>query len=135
MSEVARKAIASGTAALVPVGALCALFVHAHLDDHATGHHYGHEIHAHAVEHSAPPARYGTGPVLDHDDDAERAVAMQVFVAVSPAVPLATALPAAPFVVLALWTPAPRPMPQVTHGHDPPLLGRLAPRPPPARVI
>ncbi len=135
MSEVRHKAIASGTAALLPVGALCALFVHVHLDDHDTPHHHGHAIHAHFSEHNAAPVHHdGSRQAIDHDDS-EQTLTVQVFVAVSPDVQIAPALPTAPFSVSALRAPAPRPMRQVTHGHDPPLLARLAPRPPPASVI
>ena len=135
MSAVVRKTIAGGTAAFVPVGALCALFVHVHLDDHATPHHQGHAIHAHFSEHDATPVHHdGNGPTIDHDD-AEQTLTLQVFVAVSPDGQIAPALPAAPLVAVPSWTPAPRLMRQVTHGHDPPLLDHLAPRPPPASVI
>jgi hypothetical protein len=53
----------------VPVAAVCALFAHAHPDDHDTGHHHGRAIHSHLAGH-AHPARHvhHDGPIVDEDD-------------------------------------------------------------------
>jgi hypothetical protein len=141
MSAVLRKALAAATAAFLPVGSLCALFLHAHVDDHDTPHHQGHAIHAHFSEHpiaapSAPahaPRGRSADPAIDHDES-ERTLTLQVFVAVSPDGHFAPALPVVSFAIAVAQEPAPRPMRQVSHGHDPPLLLPLAPRPPPTLV-
>ena len=135
MDAVFRTVIAGGTTALLPVGALCALFVHVHPDDHDTPHHLGHAIQAHFSEHEASPVTHGGHtPIIDHDES-EQTLTLQVFVAVPQDAVSAPALPASSFVALPSWTPAPRSMRQVTHGHDPPLLAPLSPRPPPASVL
>lgn len=135
MTGVFRRLVAAGSAALVPVGAMCALFVHAHLDDHDTPHHRGRQIHAHFSEHQTARIHHvGDRTSLDHDD-IDNGADVQVFLAVSSDAQIVPALPATPFAVPTAGTRSPRPMRQVTHGHDPPLLLRLAPRPPPAYVL
>ena len=115
----------------MPIGAFCALFVHAHLDDHDSPHHQGHAIHAHFQNHDATPVHHDDGLGIEQDES-ERTLSLPVFVAVSPDVHIAPALPVALFTIVASPEPAPREMRRVTHGHDPPLFTRLAARPPPA---
>lgn len=110
--------------------ALTLPFLHAHTDDHASAHHAAHAVHSHFASHASHHL-HSTSPVIDDDDDDDQAVYLQLFVAVSPhPMPVGgTAL-----TVFELPTPAERPVQSpvvVVHGHDPPLSGSLAPRPPP----
>lgn len=120
--------------ALLPVGALCAPLVHAHLDDHHAPHHAGRTIHAHVHPHTTVPGHAGDthpdDPVV-RPEEAGRILALQLFVAIAPSVTVpaiaaARYLPPAP-----LQSAAPRP-PVVSHAHDPPAAGSVAPRAPPA---
>ena len=114
----------------IPLGALSAPLVHAHLDELDTDHHRAHEIHAHFAGHSSLPTFPGGARLDDHE--AERAVYLQVFVAVAQA---SFDVPAAVVTTWQLDTPAEAPAChslRIVHGHDPPFVGSLASRAPPA---
>ena len=130
MSVVIRKAIAVGLSIAVQVSAVTLPYMHAHTDDHASGHHAAHAVHSHFATHLSHHT-HSTGPVIDDDDADDQAVYLQLFVAVSaPATPVGgTAL-----TVFELPKPAEQPLHSsvvVVHGHDPPLSPSLAPRAPP----
>ena len=138
--SVIRTLTAVGLSLAIPLGALSTPLVHAHLDELDTDHHRAHEIHAHIAGHSSRQtfhdgaAHAGEAPNaarLD-DHDAERAVYLQVFVAVAPA---AFDVPAAVVTTWQLTTPAEAIAPhslRIVHGHDPPFISSLGSRAPPA---
>jgi hypothetical protein len=117
----------------VPVGAVLALFVHAHPDQHDTDHHEGRSIHAHVAGHAHPSQHvHADGPAIGHeDDDHDGAVLLDMFIAEAPAVSaIAGAIPDG------IELPAPERLAahalHVVHGHDPPALTSLPARAPPA---
>ena len=139
-----RTLSAVGLSVTIPLGALSAPFVHAHLDELDTDHHRAHEIHAHVTGHSSLPTTLPTalpttlptalpttdGPRLD-DHEAERAVSLQLFVAVAQA---SFDVPAAVVASSQLATPAEAPARhslRIVHGHDPPFISSLGSRAPP----
>ena len=138
MNSVIRTLTAVGLSVTIPLGALSAPLVHAHLDELDTDHHRAHEIHAHVTGHSSLPTALPTalpattaGPHLD-DHDAERAVSLQLFVAVAQT---SFDVPAAVVASSQLGTPAEAPARhslRIVHGHDPPFVGSLTSRAPPA---
>jgi len=127
---VIRRLVAAGLSVAIPVAALCAPFVHAHPDDHDTDHHRARSIHAHFSSHDSESvsnvgARIG-------DDDHDRAVFLQVFVAVAApsfdvsfTIASVFELVAPPEVPAHVWVDA-------VYGHDPPTVASLVPRAPPA---
>lgn len=126
------KLIAGGLAAAVQAAALGAPLVHAHLGGHESDHHHGRQaVHAHLSGHASSHQHHSGARRLD-DNDAERTVYLQLFVAVGVA---SFQLPPAVVSSFDLTLPvaaAPRDRLQVVHGHDPPS-GRLLPsRAPPA---
>lgn len=109
--------------------AVGAPLVHAHLDDHATEHHGARTVHSHVSGHhsSHPPET----DVRVEDNDAERTVFLQLFVAVGVA---SFEMPPAVIESTEASVPAAAPTRQllgVVHGHDPPFLRSLAARAPP----
>jgi hypothetical protein len=128
--SIVRKVIAAVLSLGLPVAGLCALFVHAHPDDHATAHHDGQAVHAHVAGHRAPSQHAETGQTLE-DDDHDRAVYVSAFVAVAVAT-----FSAPEFVATSLELPVPteraahRPV-DVVHSHDPPSVHSLTSRAPP----
>lgn len=117
------------TGAFLVAAALAAPMTHLHDDDHAEGYGSPHTIHSHVSGHAAP-ADAGREPELQNDET-ERTLYLQLFVAVAAA---PTDAPAA--VVSAFQLIAPDEAPahvshQIVHGHDPPLAGSLASRAPP----
>ena len=125
---VAGRSILAGVLALsVPIGAMCAPFLHAHVDEDAD-HHHPTSVHAHLSGHpSDVPHNGATLEEPDHD----RAIYLQTFVAVQPAPFDVPAIAPTLFVMAA---PPERPAHvavDVTHGHDPPLATALDSRPPP----
>lgn len=120
---------AVGLSVAIPLGALSAPFVHAHLDELDTNHHRAHEIHAHFSGHSSLPT-FPDGAILD-DHEAARVVSLQLFVAVAQA---SFDVPAAIVTTWQLGTPAEAPARhslRIVHGHDPPFVGSVASRAPP----
>ncbi len=130
MGVVIRKAIAVGLSIAVQVSAVTLPFVHAHPDDHASGHHAADAVHSHFATHASHHP-HSPGPVVDDDDDGDQAVYLLLFVAVS-----APATPAGEMALSVFELPKPAEQPLhssvvVVHGHDPPLSHSLAPRAPP----
>ena len=125
-----RTLTAVGLSVAIPLGALSAPLVHAHPDQHDSDHHRAHEIHAHVSGHASLPT-FPDGARLD-DHEAERAVSLQLFVAVAQT---SFDVPPAAITTWKLGTPAETPAPYsllIVHGHDPPFIGSLGSRAPPA---
>lgn len=123
-----RKMLALALSVAVQAAALGAPFVHAHPDEHATGHHAGRAVHTHWAGHSHHSP---DGPVLgtaDHD----RAVFVNAFVAVAMSV---FHVPMVAPDTIDLPVPAEREAHRavdIAHGHDPPVFRSLPSRAPPA---
>jgi hypothetical protein len=127
---VLRTFVALALSVAVQVAAAYAPLVHAHPDDHDTGHHKAHAVHAHVTGHALHAHPHG-GPAVGEDDH-DRAVFLDSFVAVSAApLLLSAAVPS----VFELADPAEMPAHRtahVAHGHDPPFHRSLPSRAPPA---
>lgn len=133
MTEVIRTLTAVGLSVAIPLGALCAPLVHAHLDDHHDGHHAANRVHAHPGGHKVDhPFSSERGLAIGADADPEHIIRLQVFVAVHAAAPSSAALSQARYSLPApLESVMPRP-PAVVHSHDPPGASSAGPRAPPA---
>jgi hypothetical protein len=129
---IVRKVIAVTLALVVQGAALTAPLVHAHPDDHATAHHSGRSVHTHWGAHEHSP--HSGDELAIAADDHDRAVFLNAFVAVAgtPLTPVAVAQQPFEFPVPS-ERPAHRSV-QVVHSHDPPILGSLPSRAPPARL-
>jgi len=123
-----RRCLALGMALAVQGGAMCAPFLHAHVDADHDDHHST-SVHAHLSSHA--PAREAHDGVSVEDADRDHAIYLQVFVAVETSQFQTPILPRATFVLMPPVTRAPRMFAIVTHGHDPPLVAALDSRPPP----
>lgn len=127
-----RKLIAVGLSVAVQAAALGAPLVHAHLGGHESDHHHGRQaVHAHLFGHPSTHQHPAARRSLD-DNDAERTVYLQLFVAVGVA---SFELPPAVVSSFDLSVPvtaAPRAQLHVVHGHDPPSGKSLSSRAPPA---
>jgi hypothetical protein len=125
---VIRRVLTFGLAVAVQMGAVYAPFLHAHVDEDAD-HHQPTSVHAHFSGHT-PSHAPCAGASADHPDH-DRAIYLQVFVAVQPVPFEVPAAASSPFDLVA---PAEQPAHvtvEVTHGHDPPLVSALDSRPPP----
>jgi hypothetical protein len=127
-SGVIRRMLAIGLALAVQGGAVCAPFLHAHLDTDHDDHHST-SVHAHVSSHA--PSHIEHEGVSVEDADREQAIYLQVFVAVEASIFQSPALPRATFAPAPVIERAPRSFILVTHGHDPPLFDALDSRPPP----
>ena len=119
----------------VQAAALGAPLVHAHVGGHESEHHHGRQaVHAHLsghASHAASHHQHRAGRLNFDDNDAERAVYLQMFVAVGVAsFELPPAL-ASSFVLTVPIAAAPRDRLRVVHGHDPPARRSLSSRAPP----
>jgi hypothetical protein len=118
-------------AVVVPVGAVCAPFLHAHVDE---DHHHATSVHAHVTSHVSSHGSTHDAhetPELEADGGHDRAIYLELFVAVQTT-PLATPdLPVASFTLTASSERSPRTPVLVSHGHDPPFDDALDSRPPP----
>ena len=123
-----RRVLALGLALAVQGGAMCAPFLHAHVDADHDDHHST-SVHAHLSSHA--PAREAHDGVSVEEADRDHAIYLQVFVAVETSQVQAPILPRASFTLTPSITRAPRIFAIVTHGHDPPLATELDSRPPP----
>ena len=123
-----RRLIAFGLALAVQGGAVCAPFLHAHIDADHDDHHAT-SVHAHFSSHAPVHVQHNGASVEDADRD--EAIYLQVFVAVEVTPFQAPALPRAVFAAVPIAERAPRTFVIVTHGHDPPLVNALDSRPPP----
>ena len=131
-SPVIRRLLALGLALAVPTGAVCAPFLHAHLDADHDDHHAT-SVHAHFSSHA--PAHVQHEGVSVEETDRDHAIYLQVFVAVEGSVFQSPALPRAVFAPVPVIERAPRTFILVTHGHDPPLVQALDSRPPPLTFL
>jgi hypothetical protein len=125
---VIRRLLAFGLALSVQGGAVCAPFLHAHLDADHDDHHAT-SVHAHFSSHAATHVQHD-GVSID-ETEPQSAIYLQVFVAVKPALFQPPALPRVVFAPVPVIEPAPRMPVLVSHGHDPPLVHALDSRPPP----
>jgi hypothetical protein len=128
--RVTRSIIAVVLAAVFETSAVTMPFVHAHPDDHGTGHHAAHAVHSHFSLHSVSH-QHSTSPAISDDDD-DRPVYLQLFVAVdAQTASLTAAAPSSFELVPPGETRADRSGP-VVKGHDPPFHRSLPSRAPPA---
>jgi hypothetical protein len=104
--HVIRRALAFGVAVAVQASAVYAPFVHAHVDEDADHHDHPTSVHAHFSGH-APSHAAHNGVTLDEPDH-DRAIYLQVFVAVNPVPFEIPAVAPSPFDLTA---PAERPAP------------------------
>jgi hypothetical protein len=125
---VIRRILALGLALAVQGGAVCAPFLHAHVDADHDDHHAT-SVHAHFSSHA--PAHVQHEGVSIEESDRDHAIYLQVFLAVQASVFQAPALPRAVFAPVPVTARAPRTFVVVSHGHDPPLVHALDSRPPP----
>lgn len=134
MQLVVRRLLAVGLSVAVPMGALCAPLVHAHLDDHHGGHHDANRVHAHLGGHDVDHHVVSAGRELAIEPDADRedVTGVQVFLAVHAAAPASPALPQARYSLPARLESVMRRPPAVAHSHDPPGASSAGPRAPPA---
>jgi hypothetical protein len=133
---VFRRLTAAALVVLVQASAICAPLLHVHLDADETEHHHGQALHAHLSGHdnhdTVRPHR--PGPIVDHQEEAGRTVAAQIFVSAA-ADPFSLA--AVPPAVFVLVVPAAQPrgrMPHTAHATDPPSLNAASPRAPPTSL-
>ena len=131
-----RQVIAVVLVLAVQGGALVAPLVHAHPDDHATGHHRAGTIHSHFSGHShehedAHATADSRQQAVRAADDTDRAIYLGPFLAVA-----ARSFNNPVLVHGAFRVSVPAEIPahevfEVYHGHDPPVLTALPPRAPP----
>ena len=93
---------------------------HAHLDDDHDGHHRAARVHAHLGGH-AHHALHHDGPAVAQNEDSERAIGLQLFVAVQPAAFSVPALPQLRFTLAAPLESIVLSPSGALHSHDPPL--------------
>jgi hypothetical protein len=120
--------LALGLALAVQAGAVCAPFLHAHVDADHDDHHST-SVHAHFSSHASAHVEHEGVSIEAADRD--HAIYLQVFVAVQAAAFQPPTLPRAVFSPVPVIARAPRTFVLVTHGHDPPLVDALDSRPPP----
>ncbi len=128
---VIRSVAAAALVILVPLGTLVAPFVHAHADDHHSSHHDGGRVHAHLAPHVPSAPSHHTDTSIT-EDDAEHALNVPLFVAVETVMFKVLLLVPARFALAAPAAPVLSSRPRVAHAHDPPVLGSLQTRAPPA---
>ena len=131
--RVFRRLTAAALAVLVHVGAICAPLMHVHLDAGENEHHHGQALHAHLSGHHVEvPVR--PGPIFDHQEEAGRTVAAQIFVsAAADPFRLPAVSPQAFVLVVAPTHPSGR-TPHTAHATDPPSLRNASPRAPPTQL-
>lgn len=125
-----RKVVAIVLALAVQGAALTGPLVHAHPDDHATDHHSGRTVHTHWAGH--PQSRHqGDIPSLATEDH-DRAVFLGSFIAVAGTIQSAPAVSHSVFVLPVPVERAAHRGLEVVRSHDPPYVGSLSSRAPPA---
>ena len=131
--SIVRNVIAAVLSLVLTAAGVCAPFVHAHPDDHATAHHDGQAVHVHLAGHHSSARHTGTGRTVEGDDH-DRAVYVSAFVAVAV---VAFSVPGSVATAVAVPIPAERaahsPV-DVVHTDDPPSLRSVSPRAPPLRL-
>jgi hypothetical protein len=131
-----RRTLAIVLGLTLQAAALNAPLTHAHPDNPGNGvagHHSERTVHTHWAGHRRS---HGTseGPLIDADDH-DRAVFFGAFIAVAPTQLPADGLIFSPFALLVPVERAAHPSVDVTHGHDPPHVGHLPSRAPPALPV
>ena len=126
---VIRAVVATSLTLALQLAAIWAPLVHLHPDDHAD-HHGAPPIHAHFSGHAGTAVPSGQAELAQDDD--ERAVFLQLFVAVAATTFPAIAAPASLFTVVPAIETSAHPPVDVVHGHDPPFMRSLPSRAPPA---
>jgi hypothetical protein len=124
--------LALGLALAVQGGAVCAPFLHAHVDADHDDHHST-SVHAHFSSHASAHVQHEGVSVEDADRD--HAIYLQVFVAVEASIFQSPALPRTVFAAVPVIERTPRTFVLVSHGHDPPLEDALESRPPPLTFL
>jgi hypothetical protein len=130
MQLVVRRLLAVCLSVAVPIGALCAPLVHAHLD---AGHHEANRVHAHISGHDLDGHHAASEHhlAIEPDADPEHITWLQAFVAVHAAAPISPALPQAHYTLPAPLESVMRRPPAAVHSHDPPGASSAGPRAPP----
>jgi hypothetical protein len=127
MVTVTRWPVALLLTLTLPVGSVCAPFLHAHVNEDAD-HDHETSIHSHFSGHT--PHHPHQGRSIDEPDH-DRAIYLQTFVA-TQATPFE--IPATAPEPFAVPVPSERPAcppVEITHGHDPPCFPASALRAPP----
>jgi hypothetical protein len=127
---VVRRVAAVVVSLAVQASFLGAPVVHAHPDDHATGHHHGRSVHSHWTGHGQTHDLSDTPSVSATDRD--RAVFVGVFVAVMNAPVAPPTLAPAVFTVPVPVERASARRLDTVRSHDPPYARSLSSRAPPA---
>ena len=134
MRAVLRRLIAIGLSAAVHAAALSAPLVHAHVGGHESDPHHGRgALHAHLPGHPSHAASHPhrASPRSLADNDAERTVYLQLFVAVGAASFELPPAVASSYELPVPIAPSPRDLLRVVHGLDPPAGRSLSSRAPP----
>lgn len=132
MTVVIRTLTAVGLSVAIPLGALCAPLVHAHVDDQHADHHAANRVHAHLGGHDVDHHVSLAGELaIEPDQDPEHITRLQVFVAVYAAAPSFLALPRARYTLPAPLESVMRRPPSVVHSHGPPSASSAGSRAPP----
>jgi hypothetical protein len=133
---VIRRLTAAALVVLVQASAICAPLLHVHLDADETDHHHGQALHAHLSGHdnhdTVSPHR--PGPIVDHQEEAGRTVAAQIFVSAAADSFSLPAVPPSAFVLVVPPEQLTGRTPHTAHATDPPSLRIASPRAPPASL-
>ena len=133
MQPVVPRLLAVCLCVAVPIGALCAPLVHAHVDDHHAGHHDANRVHAHLSGHDVDRHVSSGGDLaIGPDVDPEHITRLQIFVAIHAAAPLSVALAHARYTLPTPLESIMRRPPAVVHSHGPPGASFAGSRAPPA---
>ena len=109
--------------------------VHAHLGNHAADHHHAVTVHSHfSGHHPSHPSRPPVTGLRVEDNDAERTVFLQLFVAVNVASFGALSAVVESFEINMAAEAPRRQALLVVHGHDPPFTRLRPARAPPANL-
>jgi hypothetical protein len=131
---VFRRLTAAVLVVFVQAGAICAPLMHVHLDAEENEHHHGQTLHVHLSGHDSHDTirPHRPGPIVDHQKEAGRTVAAQIFVSAAADPFSLPAIPRASFVLVVPAAQLLGRMPHTAHATDPPSLDLPAPRAPPA---
>ena len=131
MRPVLRAIVAVFVAITLHLAIVGAPLLHAHPDGHHEDHHGAARVHAHLGGHPHDVLHHD-GPAVSTNEDSERVIGLQLFVAVQAAAFPTPALPQLRFTLIApLESIVPGP-PGALHSHDPPRRQSGPSRAPPA---
>jgi hypothetical protein len=130
MPRILHRQIGWLVALAVPMGAFCAPFLHAHLDEED---HHRAAVHTHFSGHERE--HHDLGGVSLQEPEHDRAIYLQAYMAVQTAIFDIPVAPPPEFDTTAPRERTAHPTVEVTHGHDPPLLPALDSRPPPLSFL